>query len=684
MKRNLFIIIALLCGIGVANASVRDANSPKRAQQQAISQRTNVAVQRNNNARTANNKIISRSTTTTKQNNNRGISTRVHPTTATTNNTNPTPATTIIPRKKPSIRPSYRAAISVATPASNTFNIDYNTCREAYFTCMDQFCASANDTYRRCICSSKLSEIQSRERALSQTSEQLQDFKTFNLYAIDKTAAEVGAMVSASIGEAAQENITDKSNSAAALSAITDVLSKTKSNAQQNEPDFTSNVNLSWGNSELIGGTNISNLTGEALYNSVNAQCVQMVSDSCPNEITTQMVVSAYGMYIENDCSLIINGLDTKKKSANSEIRKTEYEMGSMRLDNYNVHNSSSINDCLAMIRKDMTSETACGKDYIHCLDITGKYLNYQTGEPIYSANFYELNNATSLTGDVLKNDANTSLITTLNQKKIFAEKSLNTCRDLSEDVWDEFLRQAISEIHQGQQDRIRTVKKECLDTIISCYDTQNEQLIDFSNVDKYKLLGARLELSESMCQEKLTTCSNLYGGGPNGLQKLVTEMKEIVNLQIANECRTALDQMVLTLCSPSEYESNYSFPFACRAYTPGNQICATLTTEELNENENCKDYNGSLYQKISQYALEICVRPSETTLSASVLQDVNDVMNNIRIKMNNVLTTECEKLNGRWIQYNADIYSTPELHMPFYSKTPAHEKWGVCSPLPQ
>ena len=31
----------------------------------------------------------------------------------------------------------------------------YAQCRESYATCMDQFCANANDTYRRCYCSSK-------------------------------------------------------------------------------------------------------------------------------------------------------------------------------------------------------------------------------------------------------------------------------------------------------------------------------------------------------------------------------------------------------------------------------------------------------------------------------------------------------------------------------------------------
>ena len=679
MKKIVFLIIAIINSISIADAAVRDINSPKRTgtTQTTLSSRQSGTQSRpdTTSARTAKNKTIqSRASNTTAKK----VAHR-------TSSQKQTSTQSVLPRtqttQQKNTTTTYRAASTLTTPASNTFNTGYATCREAYFTCMDQFCGALDDTYRRCICSSKLTEIQSRERALKQTSEQIEDFKTFNLYAIDKTTAEVNAMVSASAGESAQENATDKSDSAAALSTITDVLSKTTSQSNQNQPDFSANINVSWDTSGLIGGTNIANLTGDALYNTVNAQCLQLISSSCPNETTVQMVTSAYGMYIENDCSLLISNLDSKKKSTNSEIRKTENDMGSARLDNYNAHNSTGINDCIAKIRQDLTTNMACGPNYIHCLDITGKYLNYQTGEPIYSPDFYELNNATSLTGDILKNNTNNMLIANLNDKKIFAERSLDTCRDLSDEIWDDFLRQAITEIHQEQQKRIRDVKNECLSVVVSCYNTQNEQLIDFSNIDAQKLLGARLELSEEMCQEKLTACSNLYGGGPNGMQELTNAMYNIVSEHVANNCYETLEQFASTLCSPSKYEVEYSFPFDCRTYAPGNEICATMSDDYSEDTTNCSDYNGSLYHKFAQYALEMCIRPSkaENGLTASVLQDINAVMNNVRTQMYQVLTTECEKQDGQWLQYTNNPMNTRTKNMKFYSKTPAHDKWGTC-----
>lgn len=672
MKRICFLITIIICAIGIANAAVRDSNTIKR-------QNNNTTLPQRNNP------TKSRSAT-------RNIRTVYLP-----KNNSPQETTTtrtVIQRQQtsPAVLPrqtihdithttpqTHRAANLLTTPVSNTFNTDYNTCRLAYFTCMDQFCGTLDDSYRRCICSPKITEILSKERALNQTSEQLQDFKTFNIYSIDKTASEVGSMVNASTGEYAYENANDKSDSAITLNTISTVLSKAQTTSPKNTNNFSSNLKISWDTSDLIGGQNISDLTGEALYNTVNAQCLQMISDNCPNETTTQMVTAAYSMYIENDCSLLFSNLENKQKEANSEIRKTEQELKTIRLDNYNSHNSSSIKDCLAMIRQDITSVNACGTDFIHCLDITGKYLNYQTGEPIYSADFYELDSATSLSDNILTDNTNNMYISKLNEFKIFAQQSLDTCQDLSTEIWDEFLRQAITEIHQHQQERISQVKKECLGVVISCYDEQNNQISNFSDIDEQKLLGMRLELSEQMCQEKLTACSNLYGGGPNGMYDLLTAMHNIVSEQIASTCLATLEKFADTLCSPPEYEVSYTYPFECRAYSPGNEICATLS-DYTADTINCSDYNNSIYQKLAQHALETCIRPSKIQqgLTTSVLHDINTVMSDLRTKMLTSLTSECEKHDGRWIS-KKDQKTYHKKNMKFYANTPANEEWGIC-----
>ena len=470
------------------------------------------------------------------------------------------------------------ARAAVVSTATNTFGTGYNACRDAYFTCMDQFCATANESYRRCICSSRLPEIQEKERALSQTSDQLQDFTNLNIEVINKTVQEVNAMITASEGEQAIKK--DESDSAKTLSGISDVLSanKSKSLSTLGTLDIAGDINQIWATTDLTSGGNIANLTGEALYNAVHKQCVDLVSESCNSSATLNMVISAYGMYIENDCTTLSNSLETKKNQASSTIRETEREMNLARLDNYNAHNSTEINDCIAQVRKDITAETACGEDYVHCLDITGLYLNRDTGEPIYSQNFYQLQNLTSLSGDVLTNPTNRLLVAELNRKRAFAEKGLSTCQDIADEVWDEFMRQAITEIYQGQQEKIRTVKNECLEVVNNCYDTQSDSLKDFSNIKEELLLGSRLELSEEMCKEKLYACSNLYGD-PNGdgLDLLITEMSNITDQKIAQECKALLEAFAQDTCKVSNIDSSHSFPYGCRAYAPGEQKYASI-----------------------------------------------------------------------------------------------------------
>ncbi len=694
-----------------------------------------------------------------------------------------------------SARSAARATV-VSTGPSNTFGTGYNACRDAYFTCMDQFCANQNETYRRCVCSSKLTEIQARERALKQSANQIQDFKDLNIEVIPKTGAEVKAMLSATAGESTAALAKDKSASAQSLAGISEVLTNTKSKSlsTMGTLDIAGDINAIWATTDLTSGANIANLTGEALYNAVHAQCVELISGNCSSTSTLNMVVSAYGMYIENDCTTLTNALDKKLIAANSTIRETERQMNDARLENYDAHNSTSINDCIAQVRTDITADTACGKDYVHCLDISGKYLNRDTGEPIYTADFYQLETQISLSGDVLTNPNNRMIVSELNRKREYAKRGLETCRDLSDEVWDEFMRQAVAEIYQGQQKKIREVKSECLDVVNACYDEQSKSLKDFSNIKEQLLIGSRLELSEEMCKEKLNACSNLYGdGNGNGLELLVQAMHNITDQKIAKECRATLQDYAKDMCSVPSNDSLHSYPYGCRVYAPGEQMYAGIykCNQELYSSGNknpggstgtpetpdtghgyscptykqytscsvnyymatrnsnnewvyngvsvagnkclpcpdgytCKggisapeggeqtdgtvscgdDYIGSLYQKMVRYAMQTCVRPTAANqdLPTTILEDVNVVMDSIRVDMAKSLSAECERLDGVWVdtqwrdndinssQMSTRAGGTPtgaddihditghRLHKKFYEETGANTKWGYCT----
>lgn len=502
------------------------------------------------------------------------------------------------------------------TIKTKTFGSNYNSCRDAYFTCMDQFCAVQNENYRRCVCSSKLKDIQSQEKRLSQTADSLKDFEDLNIDMISKKSSEVKAMLSSTEGESAIKK--DTSDSANTLKSVSNVLNDTKqqSLSTSGKLDVAGDIKAIWSTTDLIGGADIANLTGEALFNAVHTQCNELVKDACASS-DLKMVTSAYGMYIENDCAILQNNLNNKTSAANASIRATRHKMQDTRLENYNTHNSLNINDCISKIRSDITSDTACGEGYIHCLDFSGKYLNATTGEAIYSPDFYQIENQLSLSGDILTNSQNASFVAILNKKRVFAEKDLDLCQDKADSVWDEFLRQALVEIYQGQQKRVESVKSECLQVVNECYLKQSDSLKQFADNASPITFVQTLELSEEMCADKLNTCSNLYGGGQDGLETLIATMTGITELSIEQSCPALLAEFAKSLCAVPSSDSSHSYPYGCRKYAPGESYYARtaicnetlinpfsrsdiLTTQTITQNYN--DYLGTCQDLSKKY----------------------------------------------------------------------------------
>ncbi len=555
---------------------IESIDAAVRTQQNTIAttvsrQATNVS--RTNNAQTRS--VSSR--TAVNQNASRKTKTR-----NTTNKTVTGRSATKRSATRTSVQPSVvsRAAATVQT---QTFGTNYNSCRDAYFSCMDQFCALQNETYRRCVCSSKLQSIKKQEQTLSQTSDSLKNFDDLNIETINKSAAEVKSMLHASEGELSVKK--DTSNSANTLKNISAVLSETKAQSlsTQGSLDIAGDIKSIWKTTDLIGGADIANLTGENLYNAVHTQCYELVLPNC-NETDLKMISSAYGMYIENDCSVLENNLKEKKVLANATIRDMRHKMQDTRLENYDVHNSVSINDCIANVRKDITADPACGEGYVHCLDFSGKYLNLTTGEPIYSPDFYQIENQISLSGDISKETKNSAFLNMLNKKRDFAAQSLDLCRDDADAVWQEYLNQALVEIYQAQQEKVQKVKKECLAVVNECYLKKSEQLKSFIGTTSDINPNQTLELSEEMCADKLNACSNLYGGGTSGLDVLVATMTGITDATIEQSCTDLLNTFVQKLCAVSVNDSVHSAPYGCRTYAPGearyarNPDCNTKT----------------------------------------------------------------------------------------------------------
>lgn len=589
----------------------------------------------------------------------------------------------------------------------------YAACRESYSTCMDQMCANANDTYRRCFCSDRFIKFREIENSLDQAMIMLQDFQDNNLNAVDKTAAEVEAMYSATVGELAIKR--DTSAAAKALDAISDLLSGKSTTTYAGtgnsigilDLNFSTDLDDIWSNdvSSIFSSSSsdISNLEGSALFNAAQRQCANLSAETCSSSAVATMARSSYNILITQDCNTYEKTLNKKRETVASAVRMAEKYLREARLEEYRAHNSADVNECIANVRSAILADTACGANYKRCLDPTGAYINGATGEAIYSPRLFQLEQTIALDGVTTNGDIVTDIIgqnptysNFLETYRKYAAGALDTCRDIADFVWTEFKRNAIIEIAQAQTEKIEEVKSSCVNVISECYDTQTNAL---KNVDKNTATTAAAlarYAAGDMCRERVVACATLWGnreqtsqcsfdsrghltnsGANCGLTSLLNYVDTVDSLSVAEKCIAALDEYVQELCTP---DSTYSYPYNCRRLS-GDELTTNIQNFAAS---NCADPGADGYGSGNYNSLPDTVRARVNWLIA----DVNDAMSG-------ALADVCTELGGMWSHADTRSSDGSELLLSFYDtafggNTPSvvgetstnradgHE-WGYC-----
>ncbi len=524
----------------------------------------------------------------------------------------------------------------------------YTRCREAYNTCMDQFCAGMNETYRRCYCSDNFRNLRDKEEAMDAATTMLARFEDNNLNAVTLSADEVSAMYSATAGESAIKK--DTSGAAAMLEEIGDLLSGKKKASQTTTSmtsltglsiDFSSDLGDIWGtNTDSLFGTtentDLTSMEGTELYNNAHNQCLQMVSASCENSAVKNMTKSAYGVLITQDCNAYQKNLDAKTEKVKQTVRQAEKLLREARLDEYRAHNSADVNECMDKVEQAILAPTACGPDYVKCLDNTGAYINATTGEPIYSARLFGLTDVIDLngqkSGDVLAQ--NPSFNQFLDSKRPYAASALDTCRTMADTVWTEFKRNALIKISQAQDEKIEEVKMSCVSTMKECYDTQSDALKSFDDTTAQSSAALAARASRDMCSDKVLACAALYAkegtaeqcklnskgkisnANSCGLKSLLSFVNNVDETRIAEGCGTAIDSYIKQLCTPTS--GDHEYPWNCRLRT-------------FNE-RNIDVYNLNVITTLSRSALPRSARPAINTSTFNNVSIANNVasMSNI------------------------------------------------------
>jgi MinD-like ATPase involved in chromosome partitioning or flagellar assembly len=653
-------------------------------------------------------------------------------------------------------------AIFANTSAMGT---EYNQCREAYFACMDQFCGLKSDTYRRCLCSNRFREFKDREDAFDEAKQMILQFNDNNLNVVGMSASEVNAMYSATQGEIALKK--DTSTAAKMLENINDLLSgKTKASSpvitetakkisSSMDLNFSSAVDDIWGENpnatdifstqaRSSEGVNIESLEGNDLYTAVHKQCMSVSTLCNSNQASGNMVTSAYTVLISQDCNAYEKKLDAQKSALESTIREANKILMEARLEDFQSHNSASVNDCISKVRGAVLDQYACGPNWEKCLDFSGLYINSITGEPIFGPLLFKLKDVINLYKP--SDPVNDEFLGPkgLEKFKNRASSALDTCRSEADTVWNEFKQQALIEISQAQDAKVEAVKSSCLSIVKECYDSQTGQAKDFGVVKDDEEISSTVQsttaalgqrFARSACKDKVSGCASLYAkpgdpicsfnengellnGGQCGMTTLLAFVDTVDDTKISMMCKRDLKQYMIDICTPEEGKKTSTETERQCNDMDGDDECSLDEIEIYKAQQAAQSVDNlkkqypyqcrkmpmqgkdSVYEMLIKRANTVCVDPETNKLDESGEQAIREIMEDLNQKMRRVMQLQCEVADengnrrGVWLEgvgweseitivpeWSEEVFETHETFSKTMQKTTTDES-GKINPL--
>ncbi|MDR1071536.1 MAG: hypothetical protein LBL21_02770, partial [Rickettsiales bacterium] len=449
-------------------------------------------------------------------------------------------------------RAAAEGAVEAAAPTVSTrTGAAYEKCKSAYFTCMDQFCAVKNEKYRRCSCSDKIFELDEQQKVLESAADQINDFNA-GLDAVGKTAAQAGAMKSASEGELAmgEDNSSGKRLLNAIMSSISGSGETKVAGGALEKLNSVSFDNKSGLFSNDANGQQLAAYNGGTLYTAIYGQCRDVVRENCTDD-ALQRAVTAYLMAVENDCGTVSKMIADNRKKMTAAAKESGAMLELARVENRQNHNSSDATECLNAVESAIKDEQVCGENYKKCLD-NGEFIDKETGKPFSGVkNFYELSSLLSFDSDaalgdqkLTQNPENRQFVANFVQRnKKFAEPALDKCAEIADDVWRDYLDKALLDIHYSQQAKVEEIKRGCMDFVRECYVSNKKSITDFMqnliNPSSMALQPGQIQLTSDLCDDYVQSCNLMFDSNIVSNYVSAVDDKDILTTcrNIAKEC---------------------------------------------------------------------------------------------------------------------------------------------------
>lgn len=448
-----------------------------------------------------------------------------------------------------------------ADSAATVQNMSSNTkkCREIYYDCMDEFCANKDAVLKRCACSARTREFDSTKKNLSEVEDKMLAFNQ-RLLTVNMDKEDAEALYKATEGELAF-NQKDTSQSKKMLDEIAKKLNTSFDDSNFDRSlspiSLSLNVDAAFDSIDSLQGAATTLKTGTELYAAALPVCREMAREVCTDD-DLAIAESGYQMIIEQDCNTVAKSYQAQVDQARERVREGSALLDMSRLDIHQKRNSDDTLTCKKKMLDMLTDSSVCGSDMGKCLDVSGRYIDPSTGEAFLTENLVQINNLiTRPTGDQTWTSApgNSVFVSYLNSKKKFLEPAMENCQDIANNVWNEFLEDALAQIKLAQEAKLEDMRQSCTAITTKCLTDTAKSLSDF-DARALSIFGVKADKTvTAMCSDVTNACNALLKStGDTAGDSWVGGMTEITNANtyetILSTCREVGRACIVQVCS--------------------------------------------------------------------------------------------------------------------------------------
>lgn len=516
-----------------------------------------------------------------------------------------------------------RAASADSAATVQNMSSNAKKCREIYYDCMDEFCANKDAVLKRCACSARTREFDSTKKNLSEVEDKMLAFNQ-RLLTVNMDKEDAEALYKATEGELAF-NQKDTSQSKKMLDEIAKKLNTSFDDSNFDRSlspiSLSLNVDAAFDSIDSLQGAATTLKTGTELYAAALPVCREMAREVCTDD-DLAIAESGYQMIIEQDCNTVAKSYQAQVDQARERVREGSALLDMSRLDIHQKRNSDDTLTCKKKMLDMLTDSSVCGSDMGKCLDVSGRYIDPSTGEAFLTENLVQINNLiTRPTGDQTWTSApgNSVFVSYLNSKKKFLEPAMENCQDIANNVWNEFLEDALAQIKLAQEAKLEDMRQSCTAITTKCLTDTAKSLSDF-DARALSIFGVKADKTvTAMCSDVTNACSALLkSSGSTDGEQWVGGMTEITNANtyetILNTCREVGRACIVQVCS----STSGNFGLCESIQSSVNRKSIINRTACWNEVYNCVAEAGT--DKIKDIMKQLEKTPEKNDLFADIV----------------------------------------------------------------